>query len=212
MRTSINTMGLAYCSRYIFLTYPLICVSTICILFYFFKFFINKKSIVCIIVVVTSFVLCTYSQMLTSQAYLFHHKEEGTTLKDIESDANCIITLMSDWTIICFAPELYNTNSYYFVDYNDYNKDLDCLDNIDKSKPLYLIMDYSCVLSKEQKDYFEENNDEAMSVLYNKVGVLEDDIFDFYLSFNGVESIEYVGLDEVFCRPVKIYRVHYSDM
>ena len=210
LRTSINTMSLAFASRYVFMIYPCVVIASICLIYYFIKLFLNNKLLISTIVVIFSFVFILWSQNLTNQDYLMKRYQSGLTLSDIEDDANCYITLVSNWFLICFSPELRNTNSYYFVDYNDYKEDKDFLINIDKNKPFYIIMDHSIVLSQEEEGFYESIPSDAVSVMFSKIGVSENEILDYYLSFDEIESIDYVGDDSLFWRPIKIYRVHFN--
>jgi len=210
IRTSVHLMSFKFSSRYLFLIYPLVSIVVVSVLYYFLAIIMPRIRIVAIYVLLISFLLALYSQFLTQQNYLLRHNEEGITLKDIESNANCIATLYLNWMVLCLAPEINHTNSYYFVNYSDYKTDYSCFDEVDKNAPMYLIMDRSVVLSKEEMKIMEEDKDSVYNIFFNRSAILDEDILNHYSSLSSVKNIELVGYDEVFCRPLEIYRITFN--
>ena len=210
-RTSVYNMSVDFASRYIFIVYPLVSIFAVSIVYYFLLFVIPKIKIVSLVIVILAFFISGYSQVLTSQSYLMMHNEEGITLHDLEDDANCLITLSTDWLIICFAPEIHNTNSYYFVNYIDYVMDENCFEGIDHNAPAYLLMDRSMVLTKEQMEIMKEDKESVFNIFLNDSAILDEDVLNFYSSQKGVKCIESVGMDYVFCRPIEIYKITFND-
>ena len=210
IRTSVHLMSFKFASRYVFMIYPLVSIFVVSVLYYFLAFIMPRIKVVSIYVLLIAFLLAMYSQFLSQQNYLLQHEEKGITLKDIETNANCLATLYLNWMVICLAPEINHTNSYYFVDYNHYKTDDNCFENIDKSAPMYLIMDRSVVLTKEQMKIMEEDKNSVYNIFYNNSAILDEDIINYYSSFDEVKRIELVGYDEVFCRPLEIYRITFN--
>ncbi len=208
IKTSVYMMSMMFASRYVFMSYPAICIFACLFVYYLIIFFIPSKNITSVLIVFLSLFIATYSQILSGHAYLLQHEEKGISLDKLEEDSNCYVMLYSNWLIVCFASEIYNTNSYYFLDYSRYENEFDCFDEIDQSKPLYIIMDCSNVLNKEQMKIVEDNPSSPFSAAYSSVLFLDDDILDHYKSLDCVADIEPVGEDMLFCRPIKIYRVY----
>ena len=148
------------------------------------------------------------SQIFNNQPYLMLHDEKGISLDKIETDANCYILLKSKWNIVSFTNELYNTNSYYLVDYDEYENEKDCFDEIDQNAPLYFIMDCSYIITDEIKKEMEEDPDSLYKNVYSEHMIYEDDVINHYESLNNVEKLELVGEDCIFDRPIKIYKIH----
>ena len=205
-------MSVKYTARYVYIIYPLLCIFVTLFTYYILNFFISNSKIVGFILIYAALFISSISQVLNSQPYLMLHEHKGVSLDKIESDANCYIMLMSEWFIVSFANELYETNSYYFTDYSDYKNETDCFDNIDHSKPLYMILDCSILLTDEVKKEMSENPDSLYNTVYSDIMVDETDVLNHYKSLSEVNNIEYVGEDCVFDRRIKIYRVRFNDI
>lgn len=209
-RTSVYTMSVNYASRYVYLVYPLICIFTVLVAYYLLSFLFNNKKIVSLILVIFAIIISTYSQMLNNQPFLMLHDEKGISLDKIENDANCYLLLRSNWFVLCFADELYDTNSYYFAEYINYQYSRDCFDEIDHDKPLYIIADASIIITDEMRKMMEEDPDNIYNTVYSNVLVEEEDVLNFFTSLKDVKSVECVGEDWVFERDIRIYRVTFS--
>lgn len=207
IRTSVYTMTIKYSARYVYMIYPILCLFATLTFYYLLKFFVTKKTVVATIIVSIALILASLSEILNVQPYLMLHQEKGKSLDKIESDANCYLMLKSNWTILCFADELYDTNSYYFVNYNDYESEFDCFDNVDSDKPLYFILDCSYLITDEIRKEMEENPDSLYNTVYKDALIDERDVLNHYESLENVKDLELVGEDNVFERPIKIFEV-----
>lgn len=207
IRTSVYTMTIKYTARYVYMIYPILCLFATLTFYYLLKFFISKKESIAVVTISIALILASLGQILNVQPYLMLHQEKGKSLDKIESDANCYLFLKSNWTILCFADELYDTNSYYFVNYNDYENEYHCFDYIDSDKPLYFILDCSYLITDEIRKEMEENPDSLYNTVYKDSLIDERDVLNHYKSIDIVKDLELVGEDNVFERPIKIYRV-----
>ena len=208
IKTSVYIMSIKYTARYVYMIYPVLCIFTTLAFYYIFSLIISNKRITVVIMVTLSLFIASVSQLLNNQPYLMLHEEKGISLDKIEEDANCYILLMSNWFIVCFADKLYDTNSYYFTDYSNYINEIKCFDSVDSNKPLYLIMDCSVIITDEVKKEMEENPDSLYNTVYADVMIEEDEVLNHYRSLNCVESIDLVGEDNLFERPIKIFKVN----
>lgn len=209
IRTSIYIMTVRYASRYIYMIYPLLSILATLLIYYILVLITSKKRIISLIIVSIAFTLSTISQIYNNQYNLFLHNEKGISLKKIEEDANCYLLLKSNWTIVDFTNELSNTNSYYFVSLDDYENEIDCFDNIDKDKPLYFLLDCSYVITDEVEKLME-NPDSLFKNVYSEHMIYEEEIINHYESLSGVDKLELVGEDNVFERPIKIYKIIFN--
>jgi len=208
IRTSVYTMTIKYSARYVYMIYPLLCIFATLTFYYLLKLIVVKKSLISLIVVLTSFILSSISEFLNPQPYLMLHNEKGKSLDKIESDANCYLMLKSNWTVLCFADELYDTNSYYFVNYNDFKNEYNCFDKVDPDKPLYFILDCSYVITDEIRKVMDEDPESLYNTIYKDALIDERDILAHYASLSCVDKLELVGEDNVFERPIKIFKVN----
>ena len=205
-RTSIYTMSIKYSARYVYIIYPLICAFSVVVFYFIFNYIISKKRLLAVILVSLALFLSSVSQLLNAQPYLMLHNTEGISLDKIENNANCYILMLSNWFVICFADKLYNTNSYYFLEYNDYSNEKNCFDKVNPNEPLYLILDCSYVITDEIREEMEDP-DSLLNNVYSDVMIDERDILNHYKSLKCVDNIELVGQDVVFDRRINIYRI-----
>ena len=207
-RTSVYIMSIKFAARYVYIVYPILCLFAILTFYYFINFIITNKKIVSFLVVSAALIIPTYGQILNEQPYLMLHEEKGVSLDQIENDANCYILLQGNWFIVSFANELYDTNSYYFVNYDNYKDEVDCFEGIDADKPLYMILDCSILITDEVRKIMEENPGSMYNTVYSDVMIDERDIISHYESLSCVDKLELVGEDNVFERPIKIFKVY----
>lgn len=208
-RTSMYLMTV-HANRYLFIVYPIASLFVCGLLYFSFNVFINKKKVLIPVLIAFCLVLSIGSHYFeNSDVYLFDHYEEGVTLSDLEADANCVIIAISDWIVTSFAAELYNNDegSFYPTNYMEYQNE-DVFDSIDKSKPMYLIVDQSFILN-ESISLEEISEDETLNKFY-KDYCHESDVINFYSNLQGVSNIEYVGADCVALRLFKIYKVYFN--
>ena len=198
-----------YSNRYIFILYPLTAVLGVSTLFFIFSFIFDNKKVPVIAMLVISVLLSGVTHFMPgSRAYFFEHEEEGTTFKDLDQNARCVIVLWSDWIITCFAPDLYNTDAYFPTNYYNFQVPF-VFDDADPDKEYYLIVDQHYILPDDMT--YEEARqypyyDAAGDVLFS-----EEDFLKFYKDLDIVEAVEYVGKDEEYGRKFKIYRVYMAN-
>jgi len=201
-RSSIYYMGV-YANRYVFVIYPFVSVSACVILYYLVSFVFDKQKISAIILIICALVFSLWSQFLpNNKEYLFRHVEEGVTLQDVERDANCILVLSSDWLVTCFAPELYDTNSYYATNYNNFFEN-NALENVRYNEPYYLILDESGM----QGATVNEGQTNPINEDFKEKLLNVQDYIDYLDGFANVKKVEFVGKDEVFRREIGIFRI-----
>lgn len=207
-RTSIYTMG-RYANRYIFIAYPLLALFAVTAVYSVMAWIIKKRKVRNVIAVILCFVFSSLSIALAEKIYYFQHEETGVSLTDIEADANCITMLTSDWLLTCMTNEIGHTNQYFLTTYDE-AFDVDYkLEEIDESKPLYLLFDTSMMnYSPDHKVMFsfveitfEEGTE--INIKYKK-----DEYLDFYRNLDGISKVELVGTDDVFGRVIEIYRLN----
>ena len=141
---------------------------------------------------------------------MFEHNIEGTTFDDIEDNSNCVLMLESPWTIVFFAPKLYNTNSFYATTISTY-KNNNYFDDANENQIYYVILNLDYLLKREldendpdDKNVIELHGDTAQYL------TLETDMVSFFESEDNVDYLEYVGTDEIMLRGYHIYKVHFK--
>lgn len=210
-QTSVYTMGV-YSNRYLFIIYPTVVIFFVCALYLLLKLINDKKTcknIVAITVLFLAFVFAIWSQMLPdSSDYLFIHDKEGISFDKMEPGSNVIIMLGQDWKIVCFAPDLIETNAYYFTDFSKFKENNDIFENVDKSKPMYLIIDNQFILTEDMSK--EELKEDPVFSVWADLSYHEKDLIDFYSSSKYVDSIEKVGKDQQMKTTFYIYRVYFE--
>ncbi len=210
-QTSIYTMGV-YSNRYLFIIYPTVVVFSTCSLYLLIKQINDKRvfnNTVAVTVLVLAFVFAIWSQLLpNSSDYLFIHDKEGVSFDKIEPDSNVILMLGQDWKIVCFAPDLVDTNSYYFTDFSRFKENKEVFDNIDKTKPMYLVIDNKFILPEDVT--IEDLKDDPIFNAWADLSYHEKELIDYYSSLNYVDSIEKVGKDQQMNTTFYLYRVYFN--
>lgn len=210
-QTSIYTMGV-YSNRYLFIIYPtfvLVCCSTVFIIIKLLKDNNTFKNIVAIMVLTLAFVFAIWSQLLpNSKDYLFIHNKEGISFDKIDNGSNVLIMLGQDWKIVCFAPDLIDTNAYYLTDYSRFKENKAIFENVDKSKPMYLVIDNKFILPEDVS--VEELADDPVFGAWADLSYHEKDLIDYYSSLKYVDSIKKVGKDQQMNTTFYIYRVNFK--
>lgn len=207
--SSIPYMGI-YSRRYIFLIYPLYAVLFILLIYYFIKIFNVKNKISNVIILLICLVAIPLTYVYSEDFFSFRHIEAGVTFDDIEKDANCIILFNDIWMLTCATNELYDTNSFYASIYenDDYIQD-NYAENIDTTKPLYLLLDVSTFIDpdamKESNKLIiaDESNYDLLGYLNNK-----DEILEYYENLEISSKLELVGVDKLYDRVFEIYRLN----
>lgn len=205
-QTSIYAMG-QYSVRYIFIAYPLLAAFAVSIVYMLVSWCINNVKIKNVICVVLCIVFASLSVIMSPTAFFFKHDEMGKTLTQLENNSNCIVVLSETWLMTCITCEIYNTQNYFATSYtnafnNNYNSDM-----IDKSQPLYLILDISRM-----------GDEHGLGMLLEGVNVVSDkekensydkeEYLEFFEHLEIANRCELVGTDEIFSRPIEIYRLN----
>ena len=203
-RTSVYGMGV-FADRYVFIAYPLLAIFTVCIICSVMTWIMNIKfaNMICAVILA---VFCVMSNILSYNPYYLKHEETGVSLDEIESDANSIVLLSDEWLLICMTNEIGHTGQYYATTYGK-AKNVDYeLEKLDKSKPLYLIMDKS---GMEKTEMLEKSFSNAVFEDKDKFNAYtKQEYIDYYKKLDGVEKCELVGTDAIFGRLVEIYRLN----
>lgn len=210
-QTSIYTMGV-YSNRYLFIIYPTVVLFFVCVLYLVLKLIKDNKTfknIVAIIILTLAFVFAVWSQIIPkSSDYLFIHDKEGVSFDKMEIGSNVIIMLGQDWKIVCFAPDLIDTSAYYFTDFSCFKDNKDIFENVDRSKPMYLIIDNKFILSDDVT--IEELENDPIYSSWTSLSYHEGDLINYYSSLNYVDSIEKVGKDQQMNTTFYIYKVYFN--
>lgn len=205
--TSVPRMGL-FSRRYIFLLYPLYAALFILLIYYILRVFILNKKVISTIIIIIVLAGIPQTYIFSGDFFAFRHEHTGITFDDIEKDANCIVTLNDIWILTCATNELYDTNSYYAVAMNDYKQD-NYSENLDTSKPLYLILDIS---KFADSDKVENINDISVAgdATPEQFGFRtdKDEILEYYENLPISTKLELVGTDSLYDRKVEIYRLN----
>lgn len=203
IRTSVYRMGI-FANRYAFIAYPILTILFVAAVTSVAVWIKDKKAIriVCCMICM---LLCVLSNILSYNNYYQKHEETGVSLKDIESDANSIILLSREWLLVCFTNELWDTGKYFATSYNNAMKTDYKLEQIDMTKPLYLIVEKAGMNRGEIYEEVENIQIEDVDK-YNRYK--EDEYIEFYKNLDGVTKCEHVGTDSIFSRPVEIYRLN----
>ena len=211
-QTSIYTMGV-YSNRYLFIIYPavvLFCISTLYILIRLINDKRTFKNTVAVIVLIFSFVFAVWSQLLpNSSDYLFIHKKEGVSFDKIETGSNVVIMLGQDWKIVCFAPDLINTDSYFFTDFGGFKDNENIFDYVDRTKPMYLIIDTMFILPDDVSK--SDLKGDPIYDAWTSLTYYEKELIDYYSSMNNVDDIKMVGKDQQMSTNFNIYKVSFKD-
>ncbi len=207
--SSIFRMGI-YSRRYIFFVYPLFALLIILLLYYIFKVFIKSNKISNVLIIAVSLLLACMTYVFSYDIFSIRHKTYGTDLNGIEKDANCIMVFNEIWLMTCATNELYDTNSFYATRYKEYKQD-NYAENLDTSKPLYLILDVEKVYDPETIDDIYGNVDFANSspsdyMLVNYYP--KSEVLDYYENLPITTKLTFVGTDVLFNRMVEIYRLN----
>lgn len=199
-------------NRYLFVAYPLAAVFGVVTAYYIIKLISNKKKIATILIIILSCSLSFWSHLVPqSHAFLFEHETEGVTVDDLENNSNCVLLLDSSWTIVLFAPKLYDTNSFMATTIETY-KDNKYFENVNKEEPYYLILSETYILSRELDESDPDDHDTIMIMgdtydLYT----LESNVISFFEDEDNVDYLELVGTDDIMKRKFNIYKVHFVE-
>lgn len=199
-------------NRYLFVAYPLAAVFGVVTTYYIIKLISDRKKMATIIIILLSCLLSFWSHLVPqSHAFLFEHESEGLTIDDLGIDSNCVLLLDSSWTIVFFAPKLYDTNSFLATTMETY-KDNKYFENANKEEPYYLILSETYMLSRELDENDPDDHDTIMIMgdtyeLYT----LESNVVSFFEDEDKVDYLELVGTDDIMKRKYHIYKVHFVD-
>lgn len=206
IRTSVYGMGI-FTNRYAFIAYPMLAILFVAVVTSVAVWIKDKKAmrIVCCMICM---LFCVLSNILSYNNYYQKHQETGISLKDIESDANSIVLLSSEWLLICFTNEIGETAEFFATTYDTAMEAYYRMDSIDATRPLYLIIDESEMDKGEQKKIHNKNENLKIENAGKSDQYKKDEYLDFYENLDGATKCELVGTDAIFARPVEIYRLN----
>ena len=206
-RTSIYLMTV-YANRYLFIVYPLAVVFAVCTVYFIISLTSNKTKVATVITCCICFAFAVWTHLIPANWRYFQlETEEGKSCESFENNANTIIVVNSDWLITVFAPKLYNTNSYYALNFRDTVAE-DLFESVDTKTPCYLILDQTAILD-DSVDYEAVKDDPVVSDWY---GVMkhEDDYLSQYLALKEVGEINRVGTERIMNKDFGIYEVKFE--
>mgnify|MGYP006939717880 CR=1 FL=1 len=203
-KTSVGGMG-RYCTRYIFMIYPIMACFSIIIVWYIISYIVRKINIKMVLCVILSLIFVILSNILAPKDYYFKHYEDGKTLTMLENNANCIIVTSQMWLFTCYANELYNTQNYYVSDYESTLLDTYESEYINNNDPLYLILDVSKMDGNDSLSFMGQV---VINENLNQKQYFSEDYLDYFKDISPLRKVDYVGTDAVFGRMVKIYRLN----
>lgn len=205
-RTSTYAMGNCT-TRYIFMIYPVMAVFATTLSWKILSVIVKKAKIYNVICVILCVVFSVLSIILSSHPYFFKHYEEGKTLTQLENNANCIIVTEETWLMTCYTCEIYNTQNYYVTNYDKALQSDFKSDKINENDPLYLILDMAYLDGNssigdllEIDSVIDERNKEEEHT--------EKEFMEYFEKLETTNTIQKVGVDAVFGRPVNIYRLN----
>ena len=205
-RTSTYAMG-SCTTRYIFMIYPVMAVFATTLIWKILSVIVKKAKIYNTVCVVLCVVFSVLSIILSSHPYFFKHYEEGKTLTQLENNANCIIVTEETWLMTCYTCEIYNTQNYYVTNYDKALQSDFKLDKINENDPLYLILDMTYLDGNSSignllgvDSVIDERNKEEKHT--------EKEFMEYFEKLETTNTIQKVGVDAVFGRPVNIYRLN----
>ncbi len=186
-----------YIDRYLFIVYPAFVIFVICTVYYIVKLLSNRVAFCGVAVFIMSLIFVIWSNIVSNHVYYFDYPSEGFTFDNIEKDADVILLLSARWQLNSFTIELWDTDKYYATDFRRFMDDEYSLEKT-SGKPVYLLIDQNYVLRNDE-ELPEWKEDSIMKHEY--------EILDFYKGLDGVENITYLGMDGIFGKEIKIYKV-----
>lgn len=208
-KTSIYIMTI-FANRYLFACYPLAVLFVSSSIYYIIKLLSNKITFSSIITFVLCLIMVVWTHLLiNSYDYLILKDGNSKILENLETDANCILVLDSDWSVVCFAPKLYKTNSYFATNYLKL-RDADFFTGIDKTRPLYLIYNAAYLIPD---DFNIEDNKELALYLGEAQNLYfhESEFFNLFTNEVDNTKMEYIGEQSVMKRDFVIYKIVFDN-
>ena len=207
-RTSIYLMG-TFSNRYLFIVYPLASIFVACSLYYFVFLVSTNRRLATVITTCICIALVIWSHFVDGCLnYLLIESKSGVICEHIEENANTVIILKEDWMLTLFAPKLYQTNSYYAMNFRD-GVDENLFAELDKSEPCYLIV-VSFAILDDDMSYEELENDPVFSSWAGLVRH-EKDFLTPYLDMKDVDNIKEVGRETMMNQEYRIYKVKFAE-
>lgn len=181
-----NFLFVGYVDRYYFIVYPFIILSIVSIICFVFSKIKYKKVITAVLVIFLSVV----SIVNTTTLYLFPKNCSLDELKNLTTDAQCILIYSSpaDTAAFCIMPpELEYADSYFLTHYTDTENVLNLIDQADENKPTYLIMTENSFVEKEDGRILIDCTG------YGSFSLCIDDYLKIFEKLNITKEISYVG-------------------
>ena len=204
VRTSLYSMGV-YASRYIFVLYPLAVLFVVGTVYYLLILLTEKRKITYGIVLFCSLGMALWTHLCPfHRDYFFEKTTEGKTLAQLEENANSVIILSQNWLLVCFAPEMYHTKSYYATNFSDFQKNPEEMNDFNVEEPYYLIVDDSHIMSDDVLREVVESD--PMFKNWADTVFYEQELLNIYRNNVGIKDLIYVGSDQLMGRNFRIYQ------
>ena len=197
VNSNVIVMG-AYTRRYLFVIYPIFAMMLIGAIDVFFKTLDKngRHSDKWLLTAAVFFALL--STAVNDRAFYFKYEDDDNAFELIDKNADCVIVLKDLWVVTCAVNELYDTNSFYLTDRENYKSnsynDIEVNDN-----PLYVLIDVNDEYKDETLD-----SDSAKELGYFTD---KEDYLDYYRGVFAMKKCEYIGTDYLYDRKIDVYKL-----
>lgn len=205
---TINIYGmLLTTNRYLFYAYPLAAIIIVIIInSLFVGIHDNKKrKIITISLIILGMVL---SHVRMSCVYAGNELKSGTTVDKI-NNSNIIIVLNNDWELTIFTHVINSDNNIIALKSTELEKYKDIIEQADKSKPTYLILENSAYYNE---DIVEDEDDPLTQNIFKysysktKLPTLKD-IEEYFTKLKCCDTFEMIGQEVMINLGYSLYKV-----
>lgn len=197
LNSNAVVMG-AYTRRYLFVIYPLFSIMLITLLEIIFETIALSNRYFYKGMLVFAVFFALLSAAVNDRAFYFSFKDDDNAFGLIDKNADCVIVLEDLWIVTCAANELYDTDSFYLTDRDNY-KNNNYNDRKIKDNPVYVLID----VNDEYKDgELDRGAAKELGYFTNK-----EEYLDYYGDVFNLEKCEYIGADYLYDRKIEVYRL-----
>ena len=185
---------------------------------------------------VCGIVLLLANNLFCTRAYLFEPAYDRQDLQNMEPEADVIFVTREQWLLTVCCDKMQSVDQMYVTNYENLQDNKEDIGSLQSAHPLYLVMDVNWMdlsdtdldvpfKDNNKKEYGEDGDQVVLKEGQSLLDALSDagnhsriDTFNqnynlekmqaYMESLQNVEYVQYVGYDEVFGRPVLIYRLH----
>lgn len=224
--------------RYLSTAYVSFVIVFISFGYYILNVLVKKKPKIRIAIGVVLYGLAIACMVLFGNViYLFPGTYDSNDLQQIGTGDDVLVVTMEPWLLTVFADQFYGVNQMYVSSYDELYDNKASIDSkLSDDKPLYFVLDVRWMdLSKtdlhvpfkdeNKKQYNDEGNeivlqdgDSLLNALNNAGSASAKDEFaekyklgevlDYIRDLDITKDMTYVGYDDIFGRPVLIYRLN----